>query len=92
MICEVCKNNEGIGVASVPGVPYSAAYCRECLQADAHPLGIVVCNTAMCGGLNECAPWWIEIVEHTLSHLKISKEDFNKMVAKDEAEINSIGC
>ena len=81
LICEVCEKNEAVGVASVPGVPYSAAYCRECLAADAHPLGIVVANTACIGGMEYAADWWKEIVEHTLEHLKVAREDFDKQVA-----------
>jgi|HubBroStandDraft_5_1064220.scaffolds.fasta_scaffold23187_6 hypothetical protein len=34
-MCEVCRKNMSIGVACVPGVPYSASYCVECLQAEA---------------------------------------------------------
>jgi hypothetical protein len=79
-LCEVCNKNKSIGVASVPGVPYSAAYCKECLEANAHPLFIIIANTACCGGLDKCSDWWKEIVNDTLKHLNKTLEWFNKEV------------
>jgi hypothetical protein len=74
--CEVCNKNTSVGVASVPGVPYSAAYCRECLAANAHPYFIVVANTACCGGLENTCPEWQDMVRDTLAHLGKSAEQF----------------
>lgn len=37
LACETCKNEPGIGVACVPGVPYSASYGERCLRENAHP-------------------------------------------------------
>ena len=79
-ICEVCNKNEAVGVACVPGVPFSAAYCKECLAANAHPWGILVANTACCDGLNNCSDWWKIIVECTCKHLNKSLEEFNREV------------
>src|SRR5574337_21580 len=80
--CEVCKKNKAVGVCSVPGVRYSAAYCRQCLEADAHPYFIMVANTACCGGLEHTCEEWQEMVRHTLAHLNKSAEEFEKDVAE----------
>ncbi len=85
-VCEVCNKEQAIGVCCVPGVPYSAAYCRTCLGANAHPYGIVVANTACCGGLNQTSPAWQEIVRDTLVHLGKSIEQFNADVDKSLAD------
>jgi hypothetical protein len=77
LTCEVCGKNESVGVASVPGVPYSAAYCRSCLEADAHPYGIVVANTASLGGIEEAAPWWVALVKSTIAFHGKTMEQFN---------------
>jgi hypothetical protein len=82
-LCEVCSKNVAVGVAAVPGLPCSAAYCAECLAADAHPYYLVVANTACCGGLKKCAPWWQDLVQQTLTHLGKTEEEFNKDVEKD---------
>jgi hypothetical protein len=82
LICEVCNKNEAVGVAGVPGVPISVAYCRECLEANAHPWGIVIANTVCVGGLEHAADWWKEIVKDTCKHLGKSLDDFNAEVEK----------
>lgn len=79
-ICEVCRKNQAVGVACVPGVPYSAAYCRACLEANAHPYFIVVANTACCGGLEHTHEGWQDMVRCTLAHL-------GKSVAQFEADV-----
>jgi hypothetical protein len=89
-VCETCNVRESIGVCSVPGVPYSAAYCQECLTADAHPWHALVANTACVGGLENSAIWWQEIVNHTLKHLGRTLEEFNADVDKLNADINAV--
>ncbi len=80
--CEVCGKSKAIGVASVPGVPYSAAYCKECLEANAHPYFILVANTACCGGFDKTCPEWQDMVRDTLAYLGKSAEQFEKDVAE----------
>lgn len=80
--CEVCKKNQAVGVACVPGVPYSAAYCKECLEANAHPYFIMVGNTACIGGLEHAHPEWAEMVRCTLVHIGKTQEEFDKDVAE----------
>ena len=74
--CQVCKKEKRTSVACVPGVPYSAAYCEECFNANAHPYNLVVDNTWAAGGYEDCAEWWQELVMDTLEHLSISFEQF----------------
>ena len=84
--CNVCNNEPIVGVACVPGMPVSVAYGAKCLKANAHPYGLVVANTAMCGGLEHTAEWWQELVRDTLNHLGKSMERFTSDVAKDIKE------
>lgn len=81
--CEVCGAPEVHGVCSVPGVPYSAAYCRPCLEKDLHPMWILIANTASIGGLDQAAPWWREMVEHNLKGQDKTLEWFNEQVAEN---------
>lgn len=94
--CEVCGRFcrydsplDSLLVASMPGIPYSAAYCRECFAADAHPLHILAANAAIMGGLSNCAGWYKEMVSHTLTHLGKTQEEFDKEVAEAKARIDS---
>lgn len=84
--CEVCNKNTAIGVASVPGVAYSAAYCTKCLAENAHPYGIVVANTACIGGYDQSADWWREIINDTLKYLGKTREQFDADVAESIKE------
>lgn len=89
LLCEVCDKNEIVGVCSVPGVPYSARYCRECLQANSHPMGILVANTACIGGYDESAEWWREMVNDSLKAQGKTLEWFKAEVEKAKAEIDA---
>lgn len=81
--CQVCGREPAYGVAAMPGVPISFAYGLGCLRANAHPLWVVVANTAMAGSdLNDTAEWWVELVENTLNHLGVTREAFDAMVAQ----------
>ena len=82
-ICSVCKVRQAIGVACIPGMPYSDAFCQVCLQAGAIPYWAAVCNTALCGGWANVNDYWNEVVWDTLRHLNISPVDFSLDVWKD---------
>ena len=69
LICDVCGKNEAVGVACVPMVPCSMAYCQECLQANAHPLSGLIANTACIGGLEHANECWVKMITDTLKHL-----------------------
>lgn len=86
LTCECCNVNKAIGVASIPGIPMSIAWCRPCLDAGAIPMWAAVANTAMCGGLDHAANWWQQLVADTLAYFDISIHDFNAMVAKEIVE------
>lgn len=84
--CETCGSNSVLGVACVPGVPYSAAYCKECLNANAHPWKILVANTCCLGGWHNAADWWKEMVEATCCRLGKTLEEFHADCRKGELE------
>ena len=87
--CEVCNKNESVGVAAMPGVPMSFAYCLECLKADAHPYFAVVANTACIGGLSHAGEWWIELINATLKHLGKTPEQFAQDVEQAIKEMDA---
>lgn len=84
--CDVCKKEPAVGVACVPGMPVSVAYGRACLDANAHPYGLLVVNTALVGDYAKSAEWWQEMVDATLTHLGKSREQFDADVAESNAE------
>lgn len=86
--CDVCDTNEPVGVACVPGVPMSVAYCQACLQANAHPWWALVNTTAMCGGLDKMVDEWRFMVEDTCKHLGKSMAEFNADVVKSVEMLN----
>lgn len=81
--CEVCNERDAIGVASIPGIPVSVAWCTICVRSGAIPYWAVVANTVICGGLDRMADWWQETVETTLTHLGKTREEFNRDVTAD---------
>lgn len=86
--CEVCNKAESIGVCCVPGVPYSAAYCRGCLEANAHPWFALVANTACCDGFDKTNTEWQEMVKATCTHLGRTLDQFGQEVATAIVEMN----
>ena len=87
--CEVCNVRDSVAVASVPGVPYSAAYCVECAAVGAVPWWIAVGNTAVMGGYENAYEYWQEIVDVTIAHLGRTREEFDKEVAADIEAMDS---
>lgn len=80
MICDVCNKNESVGVACIPMVPMSVAYCRECLQANSHPMYVLIANTVCIGGLEHANEDWKEMVMCSLKHQDKTLEWFNAQV------------
>jgi len=85
-VCESCKTAQATLVISVPGVPYSAGYCQECLNHNSHPMGILIANTAAIGGLKNAAAWWTEMVMTSLYHQKKTVEWFEAEVQNSYRE------
>jgi hypothetical protein len=56
-LCQVCSQREAAGVAAMPGVPMSVAYCRPCLNENAHPLWAIHAVIEMNGGVEHVAEW-----------------------------------
>ena len=75
-LCDVCRDEPMVGVAAIPGVPMSVAYGANCLQAGAHPYGVLVANTACLGGLEQADEGWQGMVEDTCAHLGTTLEQF----------------
>jgi len=80
LTCNVCKTNKAIGVVAVPMVPMSVAYCRECLEANSHPMYILIANTACAGGLEHANEAWKKMVMDSLKHQDKTLEWFNEQV------------
>ena len=87
--CEVCNKNNSIGVCSVPGVPFSCAYCKDCLKANAHPWHILVANTACMGGIDNANDFWKGMCRDTIKHLNKKQEEFDASVAESIKELKS---
>lgn len=78
----MCNAEPMVGVAAVPGIPFSVAYGRACLAANAHPYGLIVGNTVCIGGYEHAAEFWRQMVDDTLTHLGIPRERFDADVAE----------
>lgn len=93
-LCDVCGNGPSIGVGAMPGIPASFAYCKECIQANAHPYAIVVAYTAMLtqepqASLSDTAPWWQQLVADTLARLGKTRAEFDAAVLADQQEFEA---
>ena len=82
MVCDVCNVHQAIGVAAVPCVPMSAAYCITCLAVGADPYWALVANTTCCGGLEHTHADWQGMVTRTCAYLGIPLEQFHREVAE----------
>lgn len=90
MKCESCGKEVSLDkaiVCSVPGVPYSACYCKECLQANSHPMWCLIIQTALAGGLDNCIDEWKEMVMCSLKHQNKTLEWFNAEVKKETEKL-----
>lgn len=79
--CEVCGVEPAAAAVAVPGMPVTAAYGRACLDANAHPYGLLVANTACIGGYELAAEWWQQMVTDTLRRLNKTQQQFDADVA-----------
>jgi len=88
LMCEVCEKEPAVCVACVPGIPYSAAYGRECLRHGADPYGIVRANIACCSGPENVRPSYLETVVYVDGEY-ISIKDALKRYPMTLEEINA---
>lgn len=78
-LCEVCNENKPIGVACVPGIPLSVAYCERCLREGIHPLWAIRANVACCGGLEHMHDYCREIkVYHPTEKVITIQDEINR--------------
>jgi hypothetical protein len=83
--CNCCNEREAIGVASIPGIPMSVAWCLPCVQSGAIPYWAAVANTACISGMENAAEWWKETVDVTLAWHNKTREEFDSDVAVELA-------
>ena len=82
-LCDCCRKEPAIGVAAMPGMPMSIAWCMKCLDAQVIPYWAAVANTAMIGGMDGAAPWWCEVVERTLAYFSKDRAEFENEVLSE---------
>jgi len=82
-MCDVCGMNRTVEVACVPMVPYSVAYCADCLRNNSHPMNILIANTVCMDGLEHANGRWVEIVHDSLKHQNKTLDWFNTEVSKE---------
>lgn len=59
--CEVCEQNNSVGVAAVPGAPVSVAWCKTCLEEGAYgPIWVAKSTILTIGGLENAEDWFKE--------------------------------
>lgn len=85
--CAVCgKENIEVFVVSSACGAMSFAYCKDCLRAGAEPYSqlvlYVACSSARCD--EEVSEWFKPVIDWTLNHLDISREQFWEDVGKVE--------
>lgn len=88
--CDCCNKEPSIGVAALPGMPMSIAWCTKCLQAEVIPIWAAISNTACIGGMNDAAQWWIELIERSLKYHNYSRDQFDANVAHEIATMDQI--
>jgi hypothetical protein len=57
LVCDVCKQNEALGVASSALGPCSWAFCQQCLDAHAEPAVMIAATIEGCDGAENVAEW-----------------------------------
>lgn len=89
LICDVCGNEEAIGVASSTLGAVSFAYGKRCLSEHAEPYGMLVATVAMCGGRGEVAKWVHPIIDGTMKVLGKTFDEFDADVATETERMMS---
>ena len=72
LICQCCNREPAVGVASIPGVPMSIAWCQACIRAEVVPVWVCEFWRDMADGQrNALAPWAHELINSTLAYFAI---------------------
>lgn len=88
--CECCnEEKELIGVASIPFIPMSIAWCQDCINANVIPYWAAVANTACCDGLDNTNEEWKEWVKRTLKYFNKTDKEFKDDVDKSIKEMET---
>ena len=91
-ICECCEKEKPIvGVASLPYMPMSIAWCADCLRADVIPFWAAANNTACCGGLEHTNQGWKDLVERSLKYHNKTQKEFDEAVEEFNKNIENYG-
>ncbi|MFA5377486.1 MAG: hypothetical protein WC455_17175 [Dehalococcoidia bacterium] len=88
LICDACGERPAVGVAGVPMVPMSGAYCLTCLQTNNHPMYVLIANTICCDGLENCRKEWVDMVLCSLGAQRKTLDWFNAEVQKGIDDFN----
>lgn len=92
-LCEVCNNNEPVGICSGASGPVSYAICKECLALGAEPYGYLVAYISGAGDANmtkDCiAPEYYAVIERTCERAGKTEEEFWRDVRKAAAEYDA---
>lgn len=91
--CQCCRREPAIGVASIPGVPMSIAWCPTCLRAGVLPIDILAVTAAECGGdYEDMAEWWLDgYLAPSLHHFNVTLDQFDAMVQQNIADWKAAG-
>lgn len=87
LVCECCNIHQAIGVASIPYLPVSVAFCIPCLKADNYPYWSIVANTACIGGRQQSSTVWQQMIQSTCQYQDVSMEQFDKDVQQAIAQM-----
>jgi hypothetical protein len=82
--CEVCRLEPAIGVACVPGIPYSAAYGFDCLQRRADPYSILRANVLCLGGEENAASWFLDTMTYVDGEYMMLREALRRHPITEE--------
>jgi hypothetical protein len=77
-VCDVCKENPGIGVASSGLGAFSCVWCRRCAEEGAEPYWAILATATMgeLGTFKDFAPWFQDTVLATLKILDKTLDEF----------------
>jgi len=91
MNCQCCGLEPAVGVASIPGLPMSIAWGRNCLDAGIMPYWALVTTVALASNFeyspDHYAPWVNELIRDTLAYFDKTEAQFAEDVNE---EINDI--